>query len=154
MLPFNALQIPLINTAILLASGVTVTWAHYGLFENNYTQNILFFTVILGIYFTILQAYEYIKFFGPKTGQLLDLRWRNGTPLREQCNFFKVETPTWINLTSYGYTINYVWSLDLLHKEGRQGQNIASGKRRWNKILDSISRMFYFLNFRKINYFV
>jgi cytochrome c oxidase subunit 3 len=61
--PFNPLQIPLLNTAILLASGVTVTWAHHGLLENNYTQSIqgLFFTVVLGIYFTILQAYEYME---------------------------------------------------------------------------------------------
>nr|URX52895.1 cytochrome c oxidase subunit III [Glyptotermes sp. 3 AB-2022a]URX52908.1 cytochrome c oxidase subunit III [Glyptotermes sp.]URX52921.1 cytochrome c oxidase subunit III [Glyptotermes sp. 5 AB-2022a] len=63
ILPFNPLQIPLLNTAILLASGVTVTWAHHGLLENNYTQGLqgLFFTVMLGIYFTILQAYEYIE---------------------------------------------------------------------------------------------
>jgi cytochrome c oxidase subunit 3 len=61
--PFNPLQIPLLNTAILLASGVTVTWAHHGLLENNFTQGIqgLFFTVILGVYFTILQAYEYME---------------------------------------------------------------------------------------------
>nr|WNH42666.1 cytochrome c oxidase subunit 3 [Neoperla benti] len=61
--PFNPLQIPLLNTAILLASGVTVTWAHHSLMENNHTQALqgLFFTVILGIYFTILQAYEYIE---------------------------------------------------------------------------------------------
>nr|YP_010161939.1 cytochrome c oxidase subunit III [Tachycines zorzini]QRI61341.1 cytochrome c oxidase subunit 3 [Tachycines zorzini] len=61
--PFNPLQIPLLNTAILLASGVTVTWAHHSLMESNYTQTTqgLFFTVILGIYFTILQAYEYIE---------------------------------------------------------------------------------------------
>nr|AIY61664.1 cytochrome c oxidase subunit 3 [Glyptotermes sp. A TB-2014] len=61
--PFNPLQIPLLNTAILLASGVTVTWAHHGLLENNYTQGLqgLFFTVLLGIYFTILQAYEYVE---------------------------------------------------------------------------------------------
>nr|QWQ55643.1 cytochrome c oxidase subunit III [Diestrammena sp.] len=61
--PFNPLQIPLLNTAILLASGVTVTWAHHSLMEGNYTQTTqgLFFTVILGIYFTILQAYEYIE---------------------------------------------------------------------------------------------
>jgi cytochrome c oxidase subunit 3 len=34
-----------------------------GLLENNYTQGIqgLFFTVLLGIYFTILQAYEYVE---------------------------------------------------------------------------------------------
>nr|WNH42668.1 cytochrome c oxidase subunit 3 [Neoperla amoena] len=63
IVPFNPLQIPLLNTAILLASGVTVTWAHHSLMENNHTQALqgLFFTVILGIYFTILQAYEYVE---------------------------------------------------------------------------------------------
>nr|WGO58060.1 cytochrome c oxidase subunit III [Rhabdoblatta melancholica] len=61
--PFNPLQIPLLNTAILLSSGVTVTWAHHGLLENNYSQALqgLFLTVILGLYFTALQAYEYIE---------------------------------------------------------------------------------------------
>nr|WNH42652.1 cytochrome c oxidase subunit 3 [Neoperla conradti] len=63
IVPFNPLQIPLLNTAILLASGVTVTWAHHSLMDNNHTQTLqgLFFTVILGVYFTILQAYEYIE---------------------------------------------------------------------------------------------
>nr|APT41518.1 cytochrome c oxidase subunit III [Lutzomyia trinidadensis] len=61
--PFNPFQIPLLNTAILLASGVTVTWAHHSLIEKNHSQTSqgLFFTIILGIYFTILQAYEYIE---------------------------------------------------------------------------------------------
>nr|YP_010296682.1 cytochrome c oxidase subunit III [Rhagoletis cerasi]UMI33249.1 cytochrome c oxidase subunit 3 [Rhagoletis cerasi] len=60
---FNPFQIPLLNTAILLASGVTVTWAHHSLMEGNHSQATqgLFFTVLLGIYFTILQAYEYIE---------------------------------------------------------------------------------------------
>lgn len=63
IIPFNPFQIPLLNTAILLASGVTVTWAHHSLIEKNHTQTTqgLFFTVLLGIYFTILQAYEYIE---------------------------------------------------------------------------------------------
>ena len=63
ILPFNPLKIPLLNTAILLSSGVTVTWAHHGLLENNYNQGFqgLFLTVILGIYFTVLQAYEYLE---------------------------------------------------------------------------------------------
>nr|WAX39225.1 cytochrome c oxidase subunit III [Anaplecta sp. 8 ZQW-2020]WAX39238.1 cytochrome c oxidase subunit III [Anaplecta sp. 8 ZQW-2020] len=63
ILPFNPLQIPLLNTAILLASGVTVTWAHHSILENNFNQanQGLAFTVLLGIYFTILQAYEYIE---------------------------------------------------------------------------------------------
>ena len=63
IISFNPFQIPLLNTAILLASGVTVTWAHHRLIENNHSQTTqgLFFTVLLGIYFTILQAYEYIE---------------------------------------------------------------------------------------------
>jgi cytochrome c oxidase subunit 3 len=63
ILIFNPFQVPLLNTAILLTSGVTVTWAHHGLIENNHSQTTqgLFFTIILGIYFTILQAYEYIE---------------------------------------------------------------------------------------------
>nr|YP_010626520.1 cytochrome c oxidase subunit III [Hirtodrosophila subflavohalterata]WBK17656.1 cytochrome c oxidase subunit III [Hirtodrosophila subflavohalterata] len=63
IISFNPFQIPLLNTAILLASGVTVTWAHHSLMENNHSQTTqgLFFTVLLGIYFTILQAYEYIE---------------------------------------------------------------------------------------------
>nr|YP_010414112.1 cytochrome c oxidase subunit III [Omophron limbatum]URQ84654.1 cytochrome c oxidase subunit 3 [Omophron limbatum] len=60
---FNPLQIPLLNTLILITSGITVTWAHHSLIENNYNQALqgLFFTVILGIYFTILQSFEYIE---------------------------------------------------------------------------------------------
>nr|ATN23522.1 cytochrome c oxidase subunit III [Neolema sp. EMHAU-15071012] len=60
---FNPLEIPLLNTIILLSSGLTVTWAHHSLIENNFqmTMNSLILTIILGIYFTILQAYEYIE---------------------------------------------------------------------------------------------
>lgn len=61
--PFNALQIPLLNTIILLSSGFTVTWAHHALMENNQktVSNRLLVTVILGIYFSTLQAIEYIE---------------------------------------------------------------------------------------------
>jgi cytochrome c oxidase subunit 3 len=40
-----------------------VTWAHHGLLENNATQATqgLFFTILLGLYFTALQAYEYFE---------------------------------------------------------------------------------------------
>nr|YP_010946770.1 cytochrome c oxidase subunit III [Pseudoglomeris montshadskii]WGO57527.1 cytochrome c oxidase subunit III [Pseudoglomeris montshadskii] len=63
ILPFNPLQIPLLNTTILLSSGVTVTWAHHSLLENNYSQAFqsLLLTIILGMYFTMLQAYEYME---------------------------------------------------------------------------------------------
>ena len=61
--PFNPLQIPLLNTIILLASGVTATWAHHSIIENNHTQAIqgIIITIILGIYFTSLQAIEYYE---------------------------------------------------------------------------------------------
>nr|YP_009538057.1 cytochrome c oxidase subunit III [Athyma nefte]AYN60813.1 cytochrome c oxidase subunit 3 [Athyma nefte] len=63
IVPFNPFQIPLLNTIILITSGITVTWAHHALMENNFTQTLqsLSITVLLGIYFTILQAYEYIE---------------------------------------------------------------------------------------------
>nr|YP_009434130.1 cytochrome c oxidase subunit III [Hycleus marcipoli]APB02783.1 cytochrome c oxidase subunit III [Hycleus marcipoli] len=60
---FNPIQIPLLNTLILLTSGLTVTWAHHSLMENNYNQALqgLISTVILGIYFSLLQGYEYYE---------------------------------------------------------------------------------------------
>ena len=60
---FNPLEIPLLNTLILLSSGLTITWAHHAIIENDYNQSIqgLSLTVFLGFYFTLLQAYEYIE---------------------------------------------------------------------------------------------
>ncbi len=60
--PMGAWGIPAINTLILLSSGATVTWAHWGLLKDNRAQLItgLFMTVALGITFLSLQAYEYI----------------------------------------------------------------------------------------------
>nr|QJF72852.1 cytochrome c oxidase subunit 3 [Nephus includens] len=60
---FNPIQIPLLNTLILLSSGLTVTWAHHGLMENNYTQAFqgLLISIILGFYFTLLQGIEYYE---------------------------------------------------------------------------------------------
>nr|ALO77165.1 cytochrome c oxidase subunit 3 [Phloiophilus edwardsi] len=60
---FNPIQIPLLNTLILLTSGLTVTWAHHGLMENNYKQSKqgLIMTVVLGIYFSFLQGFEYME---------------------------------------------------------------------------------------------
>ncbi|GMQ91077.1 MAG: cytochrome c oxidase subunit 3 [Gammaproteobacteria bacterium] len=60
--PMGAWGIPFINTLILLSSGVTVTWAHWGMKKNNRAQLVtgLFLTVVLGITFLSLQAYEYV----------------------------------------------------------------------------------------------
>lgn len=53
--------IPAINTLLLLSSGVTITWAHWGLKKEDRTQLILglMATVALGVVFLVLQAYEY-----------------------------------------------------------------------------------------------
>lgn len=59
--PMEAWGIPAINTLLLLTSGLTVTWAHWGLKKNNRTQLVLglIMTVALGMSFLGLQAYEY-----------------------------------------------------------------------------------------------
>ncbi|WP_375318731.1 cytochrome c oxidase subunit 3 [Candidatus Tisiphia endosymbiont of Oplodontha viridula] len=58
---FDPFDIPFINTLILLLSGTTVTWAHYALEENNQKDCVtaLGFTIILGVLFSLMQAYEY-----------------------------------------------------------------------------------------------
>merc|ERR1712113_554046 len=60
---FNPFQVPLLNTVILISSGVSVTLAHHTLMIGNYTQTKigLIITVLLGIYFTILQGSEYYE---------------------------------------------------------------------------------------------
>nr|BDQ43970.1 cytochrome c oxidase subunit 3 [Pheretima iizukai] len=60
--PLNPFSVPLLNTAVLLASGVTVTWAHHSLMDAKRTDVVqaLTVTVMLGAYFTILQAGEYL----------------------------------------------------------------------------------------------
>nr|YP_009142394.1 cytochrome c oxidase subunit III [Squilloides leptosquilla]AKH03054.1 cytochrome c oxidase subunit III [Squilloides leptosquilla] len=63
IIAFNPFQIPLLNTAILLSSGATVTWAHHAIMEGNHTQALqsLGITILLGFYFTALQALEYFE---------------------------------------------------------------------------------------------
>lgn len=63
VITFNATQVPLLNTLILLSSGVRVTWSHHALIENNYTQILqaIAVTILLGVYFTFLQALEYYE---------------------------------------------------------------------------------------------
>lgn len=57
----EAWDLPFINTLVLLLSGTTVTWAHHALLHNNRRDLIrgLALTVVLGVLFTSLQAYEY-----------------------------------------------------------------------------------------------
>ena len=58
---FDPFDLPLLNTLILRLSGCTVTWAHHALLENDRKGLVrgLACTVILGVLFTALQAYEY-----------------------------------------------------------------------------------------------
>ena len=57
----GAWGLPAINTALLLTSGVTLTWAHHALKANHRGQLIigLFLTVLLGAIFMVVQSVEY-----------------------------------------------------------------------------------------------
>ena len=56
-------DIPLLNTLLLLSSGVTITIAHHALRAGNRKQLLIWlaFTVILGAVFLSFQAHEYIE---------------------------------------------------------------------------------------------
>nr|YP_002907405.1 cytochrome c oxidase subunit III [Diadegma semiclausum]ACF35061.1 cytochrome c oxidase subunit III [Diadegma semiclausum] len=57
IIPFNPYNIPLLNTIILLSSGMSITWSHYMILSNNFKESLksLIITIMLGIYFTFLQ---------------------------------------------------------------------------------------------------
>jgi cytochrome c oxidase subunit 3 len=60
---FNPWGIPLLNTCILLLSGVTITYVHHSLVNGNFTatQEGFLWTIILAFLFTLLQIYEYLE---------------------------------------------------------------------------------------------
>ena len=75
----DAWKLPLLNTMILLCSGCTITWAHHALIhgqrggamkglwgligvgENDSVKKGMWLTILLGIAFTCIQAYEYME---------------------------------------------------------------------------------------------
>jgi len=60
--PINPFELPLLNTVILLSSGVTVTYAHHSIIQGNRSGSLygLLYTVILALIFTALQGVEYV----------------------------------------------------------------------------------------------
>nr|AWV83216.1 cytochrome oxidase subunit III [Euterpnosia chibensis] len=60
---FNPMQIPLLNTMILLCSGISITWSHHSMMSGKHfeCQMSMLLTIILGVYFTMLQIYEYLE---------------------------------------------------------------------------------------------
>nr|UNO53590.1 cytochrome c oxidase subunit 3 [Ixodes granulatus]UNO53772.1 cytochrome c oxidase subunit 3 [Ixodes granulatus] len=61
--PFNPFEIPLLNTVILISSGISISWSHHSIINNNFKQafNSLMITISLGLTFSILQMWEYIQ---------------------------------------------------------------------------------------------
>ncbi|ALC12210.1 cytochrome c oxidase subunit 3 [Sphingopyxis sp. 113P3] len=59
----DAFSLPLLNTLILLCSGTTITWAHHSLIHGDREglKKGLWLTIILGITFSAIQAYEYAE---------------------------------------------------------------------------------------------
>lgn len=56
-------SVPLLNTILLLRSGLTVTWAHHSLLNNLYFKRLirLVITIVLGSYFVYMQYEEYME---------------------------------------------------------------------------------------------
>ena len=57
----NPFELPLLNTVILLSSGVTITFSHHSLIQGNRSGALYggIYTIILAIIFTLLQGIEY-----------------------------------------------------------------------------------------------
>lgn len=60
---FNPMEIPLLNSIILLSSGATITWSHHSFLTKNIKNRLaaLLATILLGILFTIFQGIEYFE---------------------------------------------------------------------------------------------
>jgi cytochrome c oxidase subunit 3 len=60
---FNPIEVPLLNTLLLLCSGATVTYAHHAITAGNKIEAVfgLVLTIILAVLFTALQGFEYVS---------------------------------------------------------------------------------------------
>ena len=59
--PIKAFQLPLLNTLILLSSGVSVTFARYKLINNIELELFIAIGILLGVLFTCCQLLEYYE---------------------------------------------------------------------------------------------
>lgn len=71
IITFDPMQLPYLNTLILLLSGTTVTWAHHEMLRGKFSKvtQALIITIVLGVVFSIIQIFEYAHAaFGLKDG--------------------------------------------------------------------------------------
>nr|AID54839.1 cytochrome c oxidase subunit 3 [Hoplopleura kitti] len=59
--PLSFLSVPLLNTIILLSSGVSITWSHHAILEGKSGSFSLFITCSLGMIFMVFQCIEYYE---------------------------------------------------------------------------------------------
>jgi len=61
IIAINPWHVPLLNTFVLVTSGAYITWTHYAILAGYRKDSInsLIYTIILALFFTGLQAYEY-----------------------------------------------------------------------------------------------
>nr|YP_010133505.1 cytochrome c oxidase subunit III [Campanulotes compar]AYD72938.1 cytochrome c oxidase subunit III [Campanulotes compar] len=61
--PLNFMMVPLMNTLILLSSGVSITWSHHSIMEGDWKNSLfgMVITVFLGFVFSFLQYEEYFS---------------------------------------------------------------------------------------------
>nr|ADZ47919.1 cytochrome c oxidase subunit III [Xenophyes cascus] len=59
----NPSSLPLLNTMILISSGMTITLSHYNMLSNKMksSSNNIMITIMLGLCFTSIQIYEYFQ---------------------------------------------------------------------------------------------
>lgn len=57
------MRIPLLNTILLLSSGVSITWSHHEIIKKSFIKSkySLLLTILLGGVFTMFQGFEYIE---------------------------------------------------------------------------------------------
>lgn len=59
----NPYQLPLLNTIILISSGIFLTLSHYSLINKNLiiAKNLILLTIIFGLIFSLIQIHEYFE---------------------------------------------------------------------------------------------